>query len=206
MIVHKFNRVIHCSMLIAMFLEIAYVFEMSDTIIVPGAMHFWIIGRSVFSSCLLNATRKHFLLFSSIPPNTHCPSTWWPQWYFLFTNILSSSRFILHTSREKLSQSTSVSSTRVLSAPDLDPDTINMSTSESLLVPFNFPRTSSLSDWHLCLVPFPVFLPFAFPLQTTGSIITSSQIHLSTAHWTQMFLCYQPHVHQAVNQNFFVLH
>ena len=98
-----------------------YAFQQFDTIIVPGSIQSWIMGNSMSSSHFSTATRKHFLLSSSIPPNTHCPSTWCPLWYFLLPNLLSSiwttfpfppsfslfSRSVIsHTSQQKLSQST----------------------------------------------------------------------------------------------------
>ena len=85
--VHEFYRVVHC-LVFASSLE--YAFQQSDTTIVPGSIQSWIMGNSVSSSRFSTATRKHFLLSSSIPPSTHCPSTWCPLWYFLLSNLLSS--------------------------------------------------------------------------------------------------------------------
>lgn len=90
--------------------------------IVSGSIHFWMIGKSVASSLFSTATRKHFLLSSSIPP--------WPIVLLHYApNDISASqicfrrsalsfllhqvsdcceRVISHTSRQKLSQSTLV--------------------------------------------------------------------------------------------------
>lgn len=58
--------------------------------VVPGLIHSWIRVSSVFSALSSTVAKKHFLESSSIPPNTHCPSTTWPRWYFLFPILLSS--------------------------------------------------------------------------------------------------------------------
>ena len=88
--VHKFTWIINSSVFITMCLSLEYAFQQSETITVPGSIHFWMMGSSVCSSRFSTATKKHFLPSSSIPPKTQWPSTWWPQRYFLLPNSLSS--------------------------------------------------------------------------------------------------------------------
>ena len=67
-----------------------YDFQQSETINVPGSIQSFMIGKSVASLLSSTATKKHLLESSSIPPNTHCPSTLCPRWYFHFPTLLSS--------------------------------------------------------------------------------------------------------------------
>ena len=180
-IVHKFNWVIHCPMLKTMFLEIAICFPAvgdDNRSWCDPFLNYW---QKCLSSRFSTTTRKHFLLFCSIPPNTHCPSTWCPRWYFLF-RIYSHQpeRFsLLHQtvrcfqvewfrklrdrSYPNEHQCLQQVPTRVLSVTDWDLGTTNMSTSESLLVSFGFSRTSSLFLLISLPCAFSRFLAFCIP-------------------------------------------
>lgn len=70
--------------------KLRYDFQQSDTINIPGSINYLIIGKSLASLLSSTATTKHFFESSSIPPNTHCPSTLFPQWNSHFSTLLSS--------------------------------------------------------------------------------------------------------------------
>ena len=68
-----------------------YAFQQSLWIMLPGAIHFFMIGISVLAFLLCTGIINiRCLLYFSRPPKTHCPSTLWPRWYLRLPNLLSS--------------------------------------------------------------------------------------------------------------------
>ena len=178
--VHKFSWMINSSMFITMCLMFGIPsFRQSETIIVPGSIHFWMMGSSVCWSHFYTATRKHFLLSSSILPKTHWPSTWWPPWYFLLPNLLSSictsfpflpsfspfsSRVISQTSWQKLSQSTPVLSASLNScficvwSRSWHHQYVNFKISSKVILLLSNQLPFLINTFTLCFLPFTCFL------------------------------------------------
>ena len=94
----------------------------SETMVVPGRMNCWMIGR-VAASLLSTGTMKPAFVWVSIPPKTHCSRIIRPRLYFRRVKTLSSictvwptppirtgwaTKYSPHTSRKNIFQSTKV--------------------------------------------------------------------------------------------------
>ena len=73
-----------CVVVFLFFLNYIFLYNLPDEIIDPGNIHLCIRGNSTSLVRQGTATRNIFVeSFFSTPPNTHCPSTCLPRWYFL---------------------------------------------------------------------------------------------------------------------------